>query len=240
MHQKYLAGLMFASLLCAQTADKPAFDPRLSVHTLVREDVFAGFMGNDMARLDKGEENLRLLLKERPAASKSVEAWMAGIELYRAALAYEKKDTAAFAAHFSKGKEMLVRGGVAPITGGMAMVVADRMPQTERAALWDLSYTAFREILKEQGASLEKMPLHFKGELLAGLAQSAYRTNRTEEGAQYIEKMIALLPGTAYEARARRVKENPELASKVALGCQSCHEPGRLDARRAALAKASN
>ena len=33
-------------------------DPRLSVHTLVREDLFAGILANDEARLTKGERTV--------------------------------------------------------------------------------------------------------------------------------------------------------------------------------------
>ena len=39
----------------------------------------------------------------------------------------------------------------------------------------------------------EKMPVHLKGEMLGGLAQSALRTGRKEEANQYLDKILAEL-----------------------------------------------
>jgi hypothetical protein len=76
-----------------------------------------------------------------------------------------------------------------------------------------------------------------KGELLAGMTQTAQRTGRKEEYAQNLERIIALMPDTPYGARAKKWKEDPQLAARTSIGCQSCHEPGRLAARTAALSK---
>ena len=78
---------------------------------------------------------------------------------------------------------------------------------------------------------------HLRGELLAGLAQSAQRTGRAKEADQYLDKILALLPDTPYERMAKKWKTNPDAASRTRLTCLTCHAPGRLAARRAALEK---
>ena len=50
----------------AQSADPLLLDTRLTVHTLVREDIFAGWRTNTLDRLSKAEQNIEILLKERP------------------------------------------------------------------------------------------------------------------------------------------------------------------------------
>ena len=51
----------------ADRSEPPLSDTRLSVHTLVREDIFAGVLDNDMERLARGEKSIEVLLVERPA-----------------------------------------------------------------------------------------------------------------------------------------------------------------------------
>ncbi len=58
---------MIAAAIAAQAPEPPISDTRLTVNTLVREDVFAGFLQNDLARLTRAEKNIELLLASRPA-----------------------------------------------------------------------------------------------------------------------------------------------------------------------------
>jgi hypothetical protein len=60
-----------------------------------------------------------------------------------------------------------------------------------------------------------------------------------EESRHYVDEILRVLPGTPYEARARKWKDNPELAARISLACQTCHDPGRLAARQASLAKSN-
>ena len=50
----------FVALLtaaAAQSTDPLLSDTRLSVHTLLREDIFSGFMSNNMTRFAKAEQD---------------------------------------------------------------------------------------------------------------------------------------------------------------------------------------
>ena len=81
------------------------------------------------------------------------------------------------------------------------------------------------------------MPVHFKGEVLSGMAQSAHRTGRAEESAQFVDRMLTMLASTPFEKTARQWKTDPASAATTNLTCKNCHAPGRLSAKMAALNK---
>jgi hypothetical protein len=233
------------TVAAAQSTEPPISDTRLTVHTLVREDIFAGWLDNNMDRFSRAERNIETLLKARPGERANLMAWRGGATLYRAVLAHEGGNTADFKRHYQRASDDFAEaaklttgnGGVAAITGGTLVVFADRLPAEQRAAAWAQAYEAYSILYKEQGAALEKFPVHFKGEVLAGMAQSAQRTGRSEEAGQYVEKMLAMTAGTPYEKLAKDWKANPETAAKTNLTCKTCHGPGRLSARLADVNK---
>jgi hypothetical protein len=232
--------LIAIGVACAAPA---GLDPRLTVHTLVREDIFAGFLSNDMERFARAEHNLELLLQDRPQLKYEVRAWQGGAALYRAVLAHEQKQKDEFERYYQRALDYFAEAerlapqnpAVAAITGGSYSVFADRLPNELRAAGWKKAYEAYRILWRLQEPALEKLPLHMKGELLAGLTQTAQRTGHTDEAALYLDKMLTLLADTPYAARARKWKQNPELAARSSVTCQTCHDAGRLEARRAEL-----
>jgi hypothetical protein len=236
-------------VLCAWSTSaetSTVHDSRLSVHTLVREDLFAGILANDEARLSKGERTLEQLLVERPNAKASLVAWQGWAALTRAVLAHERNDSEACATHYQRAKDLFAiaaagpaspYGGVEIITGGSYAMVADRLPEQFRADAWSRAYDGYRKVFAAKDDRLYAGPLHFKGEILAGLAQTAQRTGREDEYKQKLEFILEKLPGTPYAARAQRWKDRPELAARTSMLCQTCHEPGRLAVRTAALPK---
>ena len=227
----------------AQQSEPPLSDSRLPVHTLLREDVFAGFMVNDMTRFARAERNINLLVQQRPGERGNLLAWKGSATLYRSVLAHEAgkadefqrllqsaRDAFAEAAQQPSGND-----GVAAITGGSFAVFADRLPEPQRAAAWSQAYAAYSGLWKQQGAMVDKLPVHHRGELLAGLAQSAQRTGRTGEVAEHLERMLTHMQGTAYEAMAKQWKADPASAATSNLTCKNCHNPGRLASRLDAL-----
>jgi hypothetical protein len=127
--------------------------------------------------------------------------------------------------------------GVFAITGGSLASLADRLPAAERATAWEQAYTAYQQLWKMQGAIIEKLPLHHKGEVLSGLAQTAQRTGRSEEVTAQLDRMVALLPNTPYATRAQQWKDNASARTQVTLTCQTCHAPGTLSARLVEISK---
>ncbi|HEY7544870.1 MAG TPA: hypothetical protein VID27_08310 [Blastocatellia bacterium] len=232
--------IMLVSIAAAQSIEPPLMDTRLSVHTLVREDIFAGFLQDDMERFTRGEKNIDLLLEKRPAAKADLLAWKGGATLYRAVRAYENKQQAEFQKYyqqaldlFSQARQIGSMGGVDAVTGGSYAVFADRLPKQYQAAAWSQAYDSYRALWKLQSAMVDKLPVHIRGELLAGLAQSAQRTGRAEEMGQYLDKILEVLRGTPYEPAAKELKKNP--AGDTSVTCMTCHDAGRLSARLSAL-----
>ena len=231
--------LVLLTSAAAQSSDPPLSDKRLTVHTLLREDIFAGFMNDNDARLTRAERNIATLLKDRPEQRANLLAWQAGATAYRAVRALEAGKPEEFERYFASMRAGFAdaaaqsngNDGVAAITGGTLVTFADRLPEKHRAAAWSQAYDNYAKLWQAQGADIEKMPLHFKGEVLAGLTQSAQRTGRADESAQYLEKMLVLLQGTPYESTAQQWKANPASAATTNLTCKNCHAPGRLSAR---------
>lgn len=227
----------------AQSPDLLLSDSRLTVHTLVREDIFAGLLDDRMDRMSRAERNIEALLKERPEERGNLLAWRGATALYHAVVAHESGRPDEFARHFARAREDFANAadarsgndGVAATTGGSFAVLADRLPQQHRAAAWSQAYDAYALLWKQQGAAIEELPVHLKGEVLAGLTQSAQRTGRTEEAARYLDRMLEVLANTSYEPMARRWKADPASAATTNLTCKNCHGPGRLSRRVAAL-----
>jgi hypothetical protein len=232
---------MFA--LASQSPEPPLSDSRLTIHTLVREDIFAGFLTNDLARLARGEKNIDLLLEKRPAAKADLLAWKGGAMLYHAVQASENKRQDEFKQKYQQAQDLFAQarqiqpegGGVAAVEGGSYVLHADRLPKEYRAAAWERAYTSYQILWKQQGEAIEKFPVHFKGEVLGGLAQSAIRTGRLEEANKYLDKILVMLRDTPYEPVAKRWRENPKSAENSTITCLSCHESGRLAARLTSL-----
>ncbi|HZS08211.1 MAG TPA: hypothetical protein VFD58_25475 [Blastocatellia bacterium] len=240
---RILLAAVFVTAAVAQSPEPPLSDSRLSVHTLVREDIFAGFLADDMERFSRGEKNVQLLLEKRPAAKSDLLAWSGSAALYRAVRAWEDKRGDEFRQKYQQALDLFSQarqaspdnGGVAAITGGTLVLFADRLPKENRAAAWAQAYDAYQQLWKQQSSFVDKLPVHIRGELLAGLAQSAQRTGHTEEMAQYLDRILTQLRGTPYEPVAKQWKENPQSAASNAITCRTCHEAGRLSARLTAL-----
>lgn len=232
-----------AIVAMAQSPEPPLADSRLSVHTLVREDIFAGFLTDDMTRFTRGEKNIDLLMEKRPGAKSDLLAWKGSAAYYRAVLAHENKRSDEFKKYYTQALDFFEQarqagpenGAVHAIRGGTNVVFADRLPKELRAAAWAQAYESYHVLWKHQGQMVDKLPLHLRGELLAGLAQAAQRTGRIEEMQQHLDKILAVLPDTAYAPVAKKMKEDPKFAATSTVTCMSCHDAGRLNARLTAL-----
>lgn len=242
--KKVLLVVGLVTVAAAQAPQQPPLaDNRLTVHTLVREDVFAGFLADNMEQFARGEKNIDLLLEERPAQRANLLAWKGGTEMYRAVRAHENKRPDEFQQHYRKGLDFFAEAGklntgndgVLPIIGGTYVVLADRLPKEYRAAAWSTAYENYLALYKMQAGIIDKLPVHLRGEALAGLTQSAQRSGHKEEAAQFLDKMLTVLAGTPYEPMAKKWKANPESAATSSLTCMTCHDSGRLSARLNAL-----
>jgi hypothetical protein len=237
--KKVLLAVALATAVFAQSPEPPIADTRFTVHTLVREDIFAGFLNDDLERLARGEKNAQRLAETRTAEKSSAVAWQAGVALYRAVVAFENKKPEDGQKHFDRSQELFAQakqlnprdGGAAAVTGGSYVVFADRLPKDKQAAAWQASYEAFSMLWQFQKAGVERLPIHIRGELLGGLAVSAQRTGHTQEVAEYVDRILEVMPDTPYGKIAKQWKENPASAKTATITCLNCHESGRLAVR---------
>jgi hypothetical protein len=232
-------GILFALALAAV-----AQAPQLGVSTLVREDLFAGFLGGDMETFEKGVKTLERLEKEHPDKP-GVLAWQASVELFRALRAHEAKLPQAFRANYDKGIAICEQAGlrdtkhvgVLIVCGASHMIFADRYPEPERRRSAKIAYEAYQKAREVQAAVYKNFPLHLKGELLVGLAQLAQRSGDSAAMKQYLEEVVTSMPNTVYAARAQRWIDKPEIAATTQITCLTCHDAGRLKNRLAAQSK---
>ena len=240
--------VVIAAALPAQAPEPPLAETRLTVSTLVREDIFAGFLQNDLARLSRAEKNIDLLLASRPAERASLLAWQGGTALTRAVFANEAKQPDEFGKQYRRALDLFAEAAklgpesvaVFAITGGSNVMLADRLPAAERAAGWEMAYNAYQQLWKLQEPAIEKLPLHHKGEVLTGMAQTMQRTGRDQELGPQLDRITTLLAGTPYAQRAQQWKNDPASRAQTKVACQTCHGPGTLAARLAEISKQPN
>src|SRR5262245_26896348 len=240
---KLLLVALFVTVAMAQSPEQPLSDTRLTIPSLFRENYFAGFVSNDMDCLATGEKNLQTLLEKRPASKSSLLAWKGGIATYRAVRAHEANRDDEFQRKYREALDLFSQAreigpndpGVAAVTGGVYVVFADRLPKEYRGAAWSQAYDAYQQLWKMQGAIVDRLPVHLRGELLGGIAVSAMRTGRDEEATRHLDKILAVLADTPYGPVAKKWKENPKAAADTSITCMTCPEQGRLAARLNAL-----
>lgn len=226
-----LSGLAFAE-------PKPAGVP---VGTWVREDIFAGFMTNDMVRFEAGMRKLDDLIAVNPDVP-NVIAWRAGTKLFLSVRAYEAGRKEQFEKTYETAVADLARArklsadspnelsAVLAITGGVFTVFSDRLPEKLRKEGWTKvaeNYAALRDVQKP---FFDKLPLHMRGEVLSGLAQAAQRLG-SPDADSLLGEVITTLPDSVYATRAKVWRDKPELAAKSSIACLTCHDAGRLQAR---------
>ena len=169
----------------------------------------------------EAEQNIELLLKQRPGERANLLAWQAGAALQRAVRAHDAGKPDEFTRVFPErdaraspraAKLSTGRDGVAAITGGTYAFFADRLPQEHRAAAWAQAYDAYSVLWKQQGAQARKDAGALQGELLSGMAQSAQRTGRSDEAAQFVDRMLTCCrtrPTRRWRGSGRRIRRVP-------------------------------
>jgi hypothetical protein len=213
-------------------ADRPAY---VSISQWVREDLFAGFLANDLPRFEQGMRKVQDFLDKNPDESDAL-AWRGGGRLYLAVVALEKGERARFdelyaAAMADFDRSAAVRkpqeAAVYAVEGGTFVLFADRLPLSERKRANQRGFDAYSKLREIQKDIFAQLPIHMRGEVIAGLAQFAQRLGR-DDARSRLEETITALAGSPYAKRAELWREKPEVAATSALACQSCHEPNRL------------
>ncbi len=213
----------------------------ITVSQWVREDYFAAYLGKDMASFAKGEAKaMEIMLATDDAEAR---AWVASGKLFLAARAYQAGNKSeAGALLFDEAMEGANRAlfrknpSAMRILAASYVLFADRFPGELRERLYRDGRTLFIQIRQQEGAGLDRLPLHMKGEVLAGQAQAAMKLGLQEEATRHLREIVEKLPDTHYAQTAEKWLADPASAVKGQLVCQSCHEPNRLANRLKAIA----
>jgi hypothetical protein len=227
--------LLFGVAVCltaGQCPEPPLSDTRLSIETLVREDIFAGILDEDMDRLARGEKSIEILLARRPNDKPALLAWKAGTVLYRAVRGLEANRTEEFEAKYKQAMNLLAEArtlgpkdlGVIAATAGIYALMADRLPGRLRGSAWSTAYNSYQARWKQQARDVQRLPVHLRGELLGGLAESAQRTSRMNELGEYLDKILTVAPETPYARAAKQWKAEPTAATLTRLTCLTCRD----------------
>jgi hypothetical protein len=225
--------LSFALLaLVASGARKPDNVPP---GVWVREDLFAGYLADDMKTFERGEQKVDELLAEKPDSA-GLQAWKMSAVIYRAVRSFEAGDRAAFDTGYKRAIDTLESllnkapkdVAVKAIYGGMISTVGHRLPPDIQLAANRRASEVFLQLEELQKAQFDKMPVHHRGEVLAGVAQAAARSGQDQLARTYLTRIVNTMEGTPYAAFARDMLHRPESMKKIKIACNTCHEPNRL------------
>lgn len=226
--------LFAASALCAIAALAQPKPEGIGISTWVREDLFAGFMAGDLDRFEAGVKKVEAILQEKPDAQEA-RSWLASSQMYRAVRAHEAGDPQEFERWYRTSLETFAKaaerkdGAVFAITGGTFAVFADRLPAERREDAYRRIHENYSGLKAAQALVFDKLPPHFRGEVLGGLAQASARLGRPDEAKSWLQQMVETLKGTPYASRAAKWQENFALSKTTSLTCQTCHDAGRLE-----------
>jgi hypothetical protein len=225
------------TVLTALAADDLAKPEKLTLHTWVREDIFAGWMAYDAARLELGARKVDRFLQDQPDNASAL-SWKYLELTYRMRDARKKNDQEAYRRHLAAANEIRKRvvakepNNPVPgiIIGGSLVFGALYMPEEDREWMYREGRTLLRKVPELQGPVFDKLPPHMRGELWSLIAFASDRLGDKPDRDHYVDEMLTKLAGSPYEARAKRWKNQPSLTNEVDNMCITCHEPGRLAA----------
>ncbi len=216
--------IVFAVLLvCALVAAQERLDYK------VRNYFFAGYTG-DSAALDKGMKICEDLLAANPKDAEAM-VWHGTGVYFHAGQAFQKGDAQTGVQLAQRGmKEMDEAVALAPndlgvrIPRGAFLLTASRNvpdPAISRS-MTERGVSDLEKAYEFQHDHLDKLGTHPKGELLLGLADGYTRLGQLEKAQPMIDRILADMKGTRYEASAVLWNEKKSLPPAKA-GCLGCH-----------------
>ena len=144
----------------AQSPEPPIAETRLTVHTLLREDIFAGFFDNNIGARGAGGTEHRAAAgaaSHREAATcwrgRAGSACSARCRAHEAGNADGVREALQRRARGFRGRAKETSGsdGVAAIIGGSYAFFGDRLPQEHRAAAWAQAYDSYVAAVEAAG-----------------------------------------------------------------------------------------
>lgn len=236
---RFLPVLALPLLAAAASLDKPE---KLTIHTWVREDIFAGWVARDNAALERGVAKLNRFLEQNPGQEDAL-AWLYLSEMHRMRAAQAAGDSAAYDRAMAAAAQLRAKifdgrtAGVGPyiIVGSGLVAGAFWARDEDRPQMYRDGRAMLKRVPEIQGERFNALPPHMRGELWSQIAFASDRLGDKPERDRYIEFMLTQLKGSLYEKRAERWQKLSALTTEADNMCISCHEPGRLKPTAARL-----
>lgn len=230
-----MRALLTASLICCltgllafsdETRQKQAQPKRFDL--TVREDIFAGFNGDDK-RLAAGLKACDEALAKDPKNAEAM-VWRGSVLVFQAGQAFQNKDTTQGIKLWTDGlKAMDEAVKLEPQNEAVriprAAVLSQTVhfvPATQQKPLLKNIIEDYETVYELQKKCFDQLGTHPRGELRMGLAD-AYRLNGDlEKSKAQLNQVIRELPGSKYAERANEwlaTKDDQKLSHK----CIGCH-----------------
>ncbi|MEM8734107.1 MAG: hypothetical protein AAGG44_07790 [Planctomycetota bacterium] len=203
-------------------ADSERFD-----HT-VREDLFAGFEGDEEA-LKRGMQACEDALKEKPDHAEAL-VWRGAARIFISGEAFQKGDFQVGMKNWTSGLEDVDKAvelepdniGVLIPRAAVLLPAGRSAPKAMGLPLLHRVRKDFERTYERQKDMLDEIGEHPLGELRMGLADVYRALGEGEKSTAQLEAVIKELPDTAYSSRATKWLAAPK-EKKLAHSCIGCH-----------------
>lgn len=194
----------------------------------VREDLFAGF-GGDEAALKRGLAKCEEALKKNPKHAEAL-VWRGAGRVFMAGRLFGAKKQAEALPIWVSGLADMDEAvklepknvGVRIPRASVLVPAARNTPPAIGKPLLEKAMDDFQTIYEQQKDHLDSLGTHPRGELRMGLADVYRLMGKKDQSKEHLEAVIKELPDTKYATRAKEwLAAKPE--AKLAHNCIGCH-----------------
>jgi len=213
-----------------QISSTPPVAANRDLEFSIRGDLFAGMAGNAEA-FDRAMKACESALARDPKNATAL-VWHASGTYFQAGAAFRAGDAV-------RGNELRDQArkemdeGVALRPNSVDVLIpratvlqaqAQHIPDANAARLvWQRSNDDFEKILQLQRDEFAKLPIHSRGELLGGLAESYAGLGDSTKARAYLTRLTKELPDTPYAQKAAALLAADSLPRTLGVTCLGCH-----------------
>lgn len=212
----------------AKATDDSGSIPRFDLE--VREDIFAGFDG-DEERLKAGMKRCEEVLAKNEKHAEAM-VWLGSAEIYQSGRYFQKGNVAQGMATWQRGLDRMDKAvelepdniGVLIPRAAVLMPASRAMPKPMKDMVLKKVQADFERVYERQKDVLDQIGKHPLGELRMGLADVHRSLGNMEESRTHLEAILKEIPDSDYAKRASEwLAAKPD--AKLAHTCIGCHTP---------------
>jgi len=235
---KRMAGLVVCSavLILPLFADDPLSPQKAEVPVveekrfdlIVREDIFAGFQGDETA-LARGQTECENALKKNKKNAEAM-VWLGAIKVFKAGTLFGQNKPLEALPMWTSGLKNMDDAvkldpdnvGVRIPRASVLLPAARNTPPSMSTPLLKTVQGDFEYIYKKQADHLDSLDNHSRGELRMGLADTYRLLGQLDKSKEQLEAITKELPDTEYATNAQNwLSAAP--TTKLAHSCIGCH-----------------